>query len=275
VFGFKKPNQRDTENESPKEPLFFSKGPYKVNLGCGASYHPEWINLDFVPHSNEVVQCDLRKNLPFADGVCSAVYHSHVLEHFRRNQGELFIRECFRVLSPGGVIRVVVPDLETIARLYLENLDSNGHAEASARHQWMTIELVDQLAREEPGGEMLKYWKQNPMPAEEFVISRMGREVLRFLEYFRSLPSNPHIQPEPDQPEDPLSIGKFRLSGEVHKWMYDRISLGRLLKAAGFKNVEVKASGESDIPDFNRYLLDLSLDGATRKPDSLFMEAAK
>jgi hypothetical protein len=35
---------------------------------------------------------------------------------------------------------------------------------------------MDQMVREESGGEMLKYWQQNPMPAEEFVIERTGRE---------------------------------------------------------------------------------------------------
>jgi SAM-dependent methyltransferase len=248
-----------------------------ANLGCGASYHPDWTNLDFVPHSKEVIQFDLKKELPFDDGVCAAVYHSHVLEHFTRSQARVFIQECFRILGPRGIMRVVVPDLETIARLYLENLEkaTAGEATGGARHEWMTIELVDQLAREQAGGEMLKFWKQNPMPAEDFVIQRMGREVLRFLEYFRSLPSGKDSKAEPELPEDPVAVGKFRLSGEVHKWMYDRVSLQRLVAEAGFQQIEAKPADQSAIPAFNKFGLDLAPDGSIRKPDSLFMEAIK
>ena len=70
-------------------------------------------------------------------------------------------------------------------------------------------------------------------------------------------------------------IGKFRLSGEIHQWMYDKYSLGKLLKETGFKNIKVCNSFESSIPDFNKYHLDIEEDNSIRKPDSLFMEAIK
>jgi hypothetical protein len=278
VFGFKKSKAPGMAEPIPSAPapVRFREGPYMANLGCGACYHPDWLNLDFVPHSKEVIQFDLKKELPFDDGVCAAVYHSHVLEHFTRSQARAFIREGFRILATRGIMRVVVPDLETIARLYLENLEKSaaGEPTGSACHEWMTIELVDQLAREQPGGEMLKYWKQNSIPAEDFVIQRMGREVLRFLEYFRSLPA-PDSNAEPEPPEDAVAVGKFRLSGEVHKWMYDRVSLKRLLADAGFRQIETKTADQSGISDFNKFGLDLAPDGSIRKPDSLFMEAVK
>lgn len=245
-----------------------------LNLGCGACFHPEWVNVDFASGDPSVIQHDLRTPLPFGDRSCRVVYHSHVLEHFEKSFAPVFLRECHRVLVPGGVLRVVVPDLETIARLYLQNLDGAlaNDPQAARRHEWMQIELLDQLARERSGGEMLRYWKQNPMPAEKFVIQRMGREVLRFLEYFRSQPPAPAATA---QPSDPAEVGKFRLSGEVHKWMYDRVSLRNLLESVGFGDVKVCAASESRIPEFARYGLDLHTDGTVRKPDSLFMEASK
>lgn len=207
------------------------------------------------------------------------IYHSHVLEHFTRTEAREFIGECRRVLEPGGILRVVVPDLETIARLYLKNLHDadGGEAGAAERHQWMTIELVDQLAREQSGGEMLKYWRQNPMPQEEFVIQRLGREVQRFLEYFRGLPVEEQKKQRelPDPTPIALKVGEFRLGGEVHKWMYDRVSLKALLEGAGFREVRQCRADESGIPDFPNYGLDLHNDGTTRKPDSLFMEGWK
>src|SRR6185436_5550447 len=135
-----------------------------------------------------VIQHDLRQRVPLPDASCAAVYHSHVLEHFSRAEAPLFLQECHRLIAPGGLLRVVVPDLETIARLYLKNLDGAlaGDTQAAHRHEWMTIELMDQMVREESGGEMMKYWQQDPMPAEAFVIERTGREVLQYLETQRA-----------------------------------------------------------------------------------------
>jgi hypothetical protein len=57
--------------------------------------------------------------------------------------------------------------------------------------------------------------------------------------------------------------------------MYDRYSLGVLLRNTGFQDIRVCRADESFIPNFNEYLLDLEADGSIRKPDSLFMEAQK
>jgi ubiquinone/menaquinone biosynthesis C-methylase UbiE len=72
-----------------------------------------------VPWSSEIFVHDIRKPLPFADGSADAVYASHVLEHLYREQGQQLIRESFRVLAPGGVVRIVVPDLNSIVQEYL------------------------------------------------------------------------------------------------------------------------------------------------------------
>ena len=45
---------------------------------------------------------------------------------FSKRQGEFFVRECFRVLRPGGLLRLAVPDLEDIARAYLKTLEERG-----------------------------------------------------------------------------------------------------------------------------------------------------
>lgn len=71
-----------------------------------------------------------------------------------------------------------------------------------------------------------------------------------------------------------LSIGQFRLGGEIHQWMYDRYSLSELLKRHGFKSPKVCKFNESGIIDWNSFGLD-AVDGKVRKPDSLFMEAVK
>ena len=150
--------------------------------------HEDWVNLDLVAHLPGVIAHDIRTGLPFPDNSFSAVYHSHVLEHLRRSSAPALLRECYRVLAPGGILRVAVPDLEAIARLYLKNLEGAvaGDAEAARRYEWMVLELLDQMVRDESGGEMLNYWRQNPMPAESFVIERMGSEVRQCLEVLRN-----------------------------------------------------------------------------------------
>jgi predicted SAM-dependent methyltransferase/tetratricopeptide (TPR) repeat protein len=250
----------------------------RLNLGCGNQIHTEWTNVDIMPRHPGVINHDLNKRLPFGNESFEVVYHSHVLEHLTKAQGKAFLAECFRVLKHGGILRVVVPDLERIARLYLENLDNaeEGDERASARHEWMLLELLDQMARETSGGEMGRYFQLNPMPAEDFVIERFGHQVLEVIKPMRANPAmkNRAVPPLPRQ-IDAMEAARFRQSGEIHKWMYDRRSLGRLLADSGFSQISVRRADESVVPDFEKYHFDRMPDGSTRKPDSLFMEAFK
>ncbi len=252
-----------------------------LNLGCGYHYHPSWVNVDFHKTGEHVIAYNLINGIPFEDESFDVVYHSHLLEHFPKRFAPLFLKECYRVLKPGGIIRIVVPDLEQIVRIYLESLEGalQGNEEAKLKYDWILIELFDQMVREKSGGEMLEYWKQYPMPLEDFVLKRLGSEAKSTIENIRK--SKQTISPEeyrnrPYQAiSDPTELGSFRLSGEIHLWMYDRYSLGKLLEEAGFINIEKVDAKYSKIPNFNSYFLDINPDGSVRKPDSLFMEAQK
>lgn len=245
-----------------------------LNLGCGGHCHADWINLDIAASAVGVIPCDLSRGIPFPDGVFDAVYHSHLLEHLPHAAAPAFMADCFRVLKPGGVARVAVPDLEAIVRLYLKFLEGAlaGDETAARRYDWMVVELLDQLVRHVPGGEMLAYWRSDPLPEAELVFSRMGAEARRAVEALKraAKPAG-----NTGRKSDPAAVGAFRLSGECHQWMYDRFSLGRLLDGAGFVGVTPCAADVSRIPEFNSYLLDIEADGSVRKPDSLFMEAVK
>jgi predicted SAM-dependent methyltransferase len=246
-----------------------------LNLGCGRHFHPDWTNVDYSAAGPGVLKHDLRAPLPFPDGSCAVVYHSHVLEHFPKRFAPQFLRECHRALEPGGILRVVVPDLETIARLYLKALEGalSGDAGAAHRHEWLTLEMLDQLVRDQSGGEMLRYWKRNPIPAESFVIERLGKEAGDIIQQLRAHPPAPEPAAAPCRA--PEEIIAFRETGEIHQWMYDRFSLARLLTETGFLDPQVCAADQSRIPNFVAYGLDTNPDGTVRKPDSLFMEAAK
>lgn len=245
--------------------VWFAKGrttPELLNLGCGRHFHPLWTNVDLQARSPGVIRHDLRSRLPFGDESFDAVYHSHLLEHLPRGEAPGFLQECARVLRRGGVVRVATPDLETIARLYLKHLEGAlaGDKTSAAKYDWMTLEMLDQMVRTRSGGDMLAYWKQNPMPEHDFVIERVGEEVRQFLVTDRSGAS---------AAQNPADLG------ELHKWMYDRFSLGRLLTAAGFVEARKCSALESAIPRFREYQLDETPEGRVRKPDSLFMEARK
>jgi hypothetical protein len=72
-----------------------------------------------------------------------------------------------------------------------------------------------------------------------------------------------------------LRVGRFRRSGEVHQWMYDRFSLARALRAVGLEQVVERSAVESYADRWSEHHLDTEPDGSVYKPDSLFMEGLK
>jgi len=250
--------------------------PLLVNVGCGMRIHPDWVNIDLHAARPGVIEHDISVSLPQETNTCDAVYHSAVLEHIRPRDVDRFISECFRVLKPGGVMRVCVPDLENIAELYLRKLRDavEGVPGAEADYDWMLLEMFDQTVRERSGGEMLAFLARNPMPNEGFVFERIGIEGEEIVAQIRQNPEGVAAAINAPPPDE-LAIGKFRLSGEVHQWMYDRFSLGRLLKKAGFTDYRVVSPTESRIPNWIDFHLDMRPDGRIVKPDLFFAEAVK
>ena len=268
-----------------------------LNLGCGSRYRPDWINIDIAPRDPAVIRHDLGRGIPLADESCDVVYHTAVLEHMRRPEAEIFLSECCRVMKPGGILRVGVPDLEKICRLYLSKLSAaaDGDEAAARDYDWIMLELFDQVARERSGGDMLDYLRQEPLPNEEFVYERIGiegEELVQALHGSGAPQSNPpflrrlrriaafvkeRVVPRllGEKGRRIYEIGRFRLSGEAHHWMYDRYSLARLLRLAGFREPQLQDAHTSRIPGWNSFHLDTLPDGRVIKPDLFFMEAIK
>lgn len=120
----------------------------KLHLGCGPVVVDGWVNVDgswsawigkhrtigkvgsklgLIPKSLTrefyppgILIHDLRKPLTFArDNSCSMIYTSHVLEHLEYADAQQLLRECHRVLKPGGVVRHVVPSLRDFILEYM------------------------------------------------------------------------------------------------------------------------------------------------------------
>jgi SAM-dependent methyltransferase len=92
----------------------------KLHLGCGPRHIPGFVHLDLQGGPNIDVVGPVER-LPFADGSVSLIYASHVLEHFGRYAYKAVLVEWFRVLIPGGVLRLSVPDFAACASLYYES----------------------------------------------------------------------------------------------------------------------------------------------------------
>lgn len=112
-----------------------------LNLGCGPQVVEGWVNVDYaigarlaaipvlkpalrrlkffrVDWDPKIHIHDLTRPLPWDDETVDACYTSHTVEHMSREQGGFLVRQAFRVLKPGGVLRVVVPDLQAIVSKY-------------------------------------------------------------------------------------------------------------------------------------------------------------
>jgi SAM-dependent methyltransferase len=273
-----------------------------VNLGCGTRFHPRWINLDISPQSADVIQADFSRSIPLETDSVDVVYHAAVIEHIRRSDAHAFLAECRRILRTNGVLRVGFPDLETIVRIYLEKLSLAlaGDADAKADYNWIMLELVDQMVREQSGGEMLAFLRQTSIPNEEFIIGRIGDEGRHLIDMLKKSGEATavvdSVSPRPrakldsigtkirtrlarmlmrDDDLRALALGRFRLGGEVHQWMYDRFSISELLNAAGFINADFHTARTSGIPGWANFYLDVTPDGRIVKPDLLFAEARK
>lgn len=256
-----------------------------LNLGCGNRTHEAWINIDYsrtarlkglwfvqpfvsICLPQGYLNHDLRHGIPFADGTVDVVYSSHLLEHLEHGYALAFIQECYRVLKPGGVVRIVVPDLEKVVTYYLAALSAvrTGEANAQERHEWATIWLLDQMVRTEQGGEMAKWLRAH---CDSPVVQEMGGICAEIAEG----DARPHglkaTLMQLVQPRNPAS------TGELHRWMYDEISLAQLFEQVGFQDIQRMSHLSSRIPNWTSYELDNNSDGSLYQPASLFMEAVK
>ncbi len=270
-----------------------------LNFGCGNRFAPEWTNIDFDARSPGVIQCNLLRGFPFRDKSFDAVYSSHVLEHFTLDQGAYLLKEAFRVLKPGGLIRTVVPDLESAIREYVRVVQhQDGSLFAEKQHEWIMLELLDQLVRAENQGEITKFKRQVLDSGDQALInyidSRTGdmaavdvspahassrwtkflgaspgklrqKMVMTWVSFIKSLIPR-HIAG---------SILDNTTLGEKHRWMYDIAGLKRSLARSGFRDMKLLDASTSQIPNFGSYGLDLNPDGKPHKLMSLYVEASK
>jgi predicted SAM-dependent methyltransferase len=108
-----------------------SKRGLKLHLGCGGDVRTGWVNVDsFVlpvltaDHLKDLntvaIQYDLRQPMPLSPDSCDYVYSSHFFEHLHSEDGYRLMQDCYRFLAPNGVFRIVLPDMKSGFKAYVE-----------------------------------------------------------------------------------------------------------------------------------------------------------
>jgi len=106
--------------------------PVKLHVGCGTVYKDGWINIDNNSDNNIEkldVNVDLRNGLPFQNDSADFIFNEHFLEHLTWDEGLQTIKEFMRVLKPGGVLRIAMPDLVRSVRIYEDENWKNNNRE--------------------------------------------------------------------------------------------------------------------------------------------------
>lgn len=90
----------------------------KLHLGCGKRYFPGWIHIDASHEYEHIIYHDI-EHLLFDDNSVDIIYCSHLLEYFDREEVINVLSEWYRVLKPGAILRLAVPDFYEMTNLYL------------------------------------------------------------------------------------------------------------------------------------------------------------
>jgi SAM-dependent methyltransferase len=93
----------------------------RMNWGCGEHPEPGWINSDIKAAPGIDISCDIRKGLPLADASLDYVASIHALPEIPFGDLVGVLGELRRVLKPGGVLRLALPDLDKGIDAYLNN----------------------------------------------------------------------------------------------------------------------------------------------------------
>ena len=92
----------------------------KLHLGCGKkNFGKDWDHIDVNEEYDHIKSHDII-NLPYEENTVDLIYASHVFEYFDREEASEVLLKWKKVLKPNGILRIAVPDFESMVKLYLE-----------------------------------------------------------------------------------------------------------------------------------------------------------
>jgi predicted SAM-dependent methyltransferase len=107
-----------------------------LHLGCGNIHIPGWCNVDAIRTGAADLILDIASLPGIQNDRVDKIYSCHVLEHFAHAEIEGILRRWHKVLRPGGEIRISVPDLDAITRIYQKNIN---HFQVSGNQPWIAL----------------------------------------------------------------------------------------------------------------------------------------
>ncbi len=91
-----------------------------LHLGCGSNHFDQFLNTDCFLNPKVDLHIDMRFPLPLQSDHWTGIYTHHVVEHIAYHHADQLFRESHRILKPGGILRIIVPDAELFTHLYSE-----------------------------------------------------------------------------------------------------------------------------------------------------------
>ncbi len=246
------------------------------NVGAGAFHHPYWTNVDkpsdwYKGHQQqEMIAFDLMEKvpLPIADGSALLVYTSHTMEHIPNDAARRFYAEAFRVLAPGGLLRVTVPNAELFFRAYRAR---DRHFDDMIK-RYRTTEAARRIKMDRPpkerSSQQLFLWRIAATVSPHHIDSaaeRMSDEEIDRV--FETLPLPEALDYCTSRSD--LESQHRNPGGHVNWWTWDKLS--QFLHDAGFGHVNRCGYGQSASP----LLRDTHYFDCTRPHSSLYVEACK
>lgn len=92
----------------------------KLHLGCGKRFIPGFIHIDKDQYEHIDYQHDIRDLSTFKDNSIDLIYACHCFNYFDDDEAKNALKEWYRVLKKGGILRIAVPDFEAIVKVYLK-----------------------------------------------------------------------------------------------------------------------------------------------------------
>jgi predicted SAM-dependent methyltransferase len=107
----------------------------KLQIGAGSSRPPGWLNSDIEPRDH-LVYLDATTRFPLEDDSFHYVFSEHVIEHLTLDGGATMLAESYRVLAPGGKVRIATPDLLQLIALFRDDKSEAARQYLTGKLEW-------------------------------------------------------------------------------------------------------------------------------------------